>query len=94
MQYHGWQSLIKTLVKNTIKWQIESSNTYIIQKAEQSTIEEIRKEQIVKEETKEYTTKNETTKETVKAKHNHLFVPAMHCSQITPLTERVYKDIL
>jgi len=62
--------------------------------AEQSTIEETRKEQTVEGETKEYATKDETTEETVEVKRNYLSVPAMHYSQTTPLTERARKDIL
>jgi hypothetical protein len=32
--------------------------------------------------------------ETVEVKRNHLSMPATHYSQITPLIERAYKDIL
>jgi len=53
LQYYGWQDSIRTLAKNIIKQQIELSNTYIAQRAKQSTIEEIRKEQMAKGETKE-----------------------------------------
>jgi hypothetical protein len=34
------------------------------------------------------------TEKTVKVKHNHLSILAMHYLQTTPLTERAYKDIL
>jgi len=43
----------------------ECSSTYIARGAEQSTIEEIRKERTVKGETKEYATKVKITEETV-----------------------------
>jgi len=62
--------------------------------AEQSTIEETRKERTVEGETKEYTTKDKTTEETVEVKRNHLSMPAMHHSRTTPLTERACKDTL
>jgi len=62
--------------------------------AEQSTIEETRKEQIVEGETKEYATKDETIEETVEVKRNYLSMPAIYYSRTTPLTERAYKDIL
>jgi len=61
--------------------------------AEQSTIEEIRKERTVEGEIKEYATKDETT-ETVEVKRNYLSMPATYYLQITPLTERARKDIL
>ena len=64
MQYHGWQGLIRTLAKNTIKQQIELSNTYIVQGVKQSTIEETIKdktiEEIVEEEIKKYIIKDKT----------------------------------
>jgi len=56
----------------------EYSNTCIAQGAEQSTIEEIRKERTVEGETKEYATKDEITEETVEVKRNHLSVLVMH----------------
>jgi len=62
--------------------------------AEQSAIEEMRKEQTVKGKIKEYATKNETTEETVEVKRNYLSVLVMHYSQTTPSTERARKDIL
>jgi len=64
------------------------------QEAEQSTIEEIRKERMVEGEIKEYATKDKTTEETVEVKRNYLSIPAMHYSRTTLLTERAYKDIL
>jgi len=63
----------------------------MVQEAEQSTIEEIRKEQIVEGEIKEYATKDKITEETVR---NYLSMLATHYLQITLLTERAYKDIL
>jgi len=62
--------------------------------AEQSTIEETRKERTVEGETKEYATKDETMEETVEVKRNHLSMPAMYHSQTTPSIERACKDIL
>jgi len=62
--------------------------------AEQSAIEEIRKEQTVEGEIKEYATKDKTMEETVEVKRNHLSILAMHYSRTTPLTERARKDIL
>jgi len=62
--------------------------------AEQSTIEEIRKERTVEGEIKEYATKDETIEETVEVKRNYLSVPAMHYSRTTPSIERACKDIL
>jgi len=44
---------------------LEYSSTYIAQGAEQSTIEEIRKERTVEREIKEYATKVKMTEETV-----------------------------
>jgi len=64
------------------------------QGAEQSTIEETRKERTVEGKTKEYATKDETTEETVEVKRNHLSMPAMHYSRTTPSIERARKDIL
>jgi len=64
------------------------------QGAEQSTIEETRKERIVEGETKEYATKDETTEETVEVKRNYLSILAMYYLRTTLLTERAYKDIL
>ena len=61
--------------------------------AEQSTIEEIRKEQTVEGETKEYVTKDEIT-ETVEVKRNYLSMLATYYSRTTPLIERACKDIL
>jgi len=61
--------------------------------AEQSIMEEIRKERTVEEETKEYATKDETT-ETVEVKRNYLSMLATHYSRTTPSIERAYKDIL
>jgi hypothetical protein len=61
--------------------------------AEQSTIEEIRKERTVEGETKKYATKDETT-ETVEVKRNHLSVLATHHSRTTLSTERARKDTL
>jgi hypothetical protein len=63
------------------------------QEAEQSTIEEIRKEQTVEGKTKKYVIKDETT-ETVEVKRNHLSILATHYSRTTPLIERAYKDTL
>jgi hypothetical protein len=63
------------------------------QEAEQSTIEEIRKERTVEGETKKYVTKDETT-ETVEVKRNHLSMPATHHSRTTPSIERACKDTL
>jgi len=62
--------------------------------AEQSTIEEIRKERTVEGEIKEYATKDETTEETVEVKRNYLFMLAMHYSRTILLTERAHKNIL
>jgi RNase adaptor protein for sRNA GlmZ degradation len=62
--------------------------------AEQSTIEEIRKEQTVKKEIKEYTTKDKTTEKMVEVKHNYLSVLVMHYLQTTLSTERARKDTL
>ena len=62
--------------------------------AEQSTIEEIRKERTVEGETKEYAIKDETIEETVKVKRNYLSMLAIHYLQTTLLTERAYKGIL
>jgi len=64
------------------------------QGAEQSTIEEIRKEQTVEGEIKKYATKDKTIEETVEVKRNHLSIPAMHHSRTTPSIERARKDIL
>ena len=61
--------------------------------AEQSTIEEIRKERTVEGEIKEYVIKDETT-ETVEVKRNHLSVLATHYSRTTPSIERARKDTL
>jgi len=72
----------------------EYSNTYMAQGAEQSTIEEIRKEQTIERETKEYAIKDETTEETVEVKRNYLSMPAMYHLRTIPLTERAYKNIL
>jgi len=93
LQYYSWQGLIRTQAKSTIKRQTELSSTYIARGVEQSTIEEIRKEQTVEGEIKEYATKDETT-ETVEVKRNHLSISATHYLRITPLTERARKDIL
>jgi len=57
-------------------------------------MEEIRKERTVEGEIKEYVTKDETTEETVEVKRNHLSVPAMYHSRITPSIERACKDTL
>ena len=73
---------------------ISETSTYIARGAEQSTIEEMRKEQTVEGETKEYATKDETTVETVEVKRNHLSVPATHHSRTTPTIERACKDTL
>jgi hypothetical protein len=62
--------------------------------AEQSTIEEIRKEWTVEREIKKYATKDKTIEEMVEVKHNHLSILAMHYLQTTLSTERAYKDIL
>jgi len=62
--------------------------------AEQSTIEEIRKEWTVEGEIKEYAIKDKTTEEMVEVKCNHLSVLAMHHSRTTLLIERACKDIL
>jgi len=64
------------------------------QGAEQSTIEEIRKEWTVEGEIKEYAIKDKTTEETVEVKRNYLSILAMHYLRTTPLTERAYKDTL
>jgi hypothetical protein len=64
------------------------------QKAEQSTIEEIRKEQTVKKEIKEYAIKDKTIEKIVEVKHNHLSILIMHHLQTTLLTERAYKNTL
>jgi hypothetical protein len=54
----------------------------------------VSRNRMVEGETKEYAIKDETTGETVEVKRNYLSVLAMHCSRITPSTERAYKDIL
>ena len=64
------------------------------QKAEQSTIEEIRKKQTVKREIQEYIIKDKTTEETVKVKYNYLSILVMYYLQTISLIKRVYKDIL
>jgi len=64
------------------------------QEAEQSAIEEIRKEQTVEGEIKEYATKDKTMEETVEVKRNYLSMLAMHYSRTTLSTERACKDIL
>jgi len=73
---------------------LEYSGTYIAREAEQSTIEEIRKERIVEGEIKEYAIKDKTTEETVEVKRNYLSMPAMHHSRTIPSTERARKDTL
>jgi len=50
----------------------------MVRGAEQSTIEETRKERTVEEEIKEYVIKDETTEEMVEVKRNHLSVLATH----------------
>jgi len=49
---------------------------------------------MVEGEIKEYATKDKTMEETVEVKRNYLSMLAMHYLQITPSTERAYKDIL
>ena len=62
--------------------------------AEQSTIEEIRKERTVEGEIKEYVIKDEMMVETVEVKRNYLSMPATYYLRTTPSTERTYKNIL
>ena len=73
---------------------LEYSSTYIAQGAEQSTIEEIRKEWTVEGKIKEYATKDETIEEIVEVKRNHLSVLAMHYLRTIPSIERARKDTL
>jgi len=62
--------------------------------AEQSTIEETRKEQTVEGEIKKYAIKDKTMEKTVEVKRNYLSVPAMYYLRTTPSIERARKDIL
>ena len=94
LQYHGWQGSIRTQAKSITEQQTESSSTCMARGAEQSAMEETRKERTVEGETKEYATKDEITEETVEVQRNYLSVPAIYYLRTTLLIERARKDIL